>query len=101
MRRNARIDVNQPEIVAAVRKMGCTVQHLHTIGQGCPDILVGVSGINLLWEIKDGEKPPSGQRLTVDELFWHEAWRGQVAVVNSIEKAISTINWVRKSHDAR
>ena len=97
MRRAAKIDDNQPEIVEAARMMGCTVQPLHSVGKGCPDLLVGISGINDLWEVKDGAKRPSERRLTADQIIWHDAWRGcQVQVVDSVEKAIARINYVRR-----
>ena len=47
-----RVDMNQPEIVADLRGIGATVQHLHMVGKGCPDILVGFRGNNWLFEIK-------------------------------------------------
>ncbi len=96
MRRASAVDANQPEIVEAIRKMGCSVQHLHTIGQGCPDLLIGISGKNILAEIKDGSKPPSSRKLTADEIIWHGLWRGQVQIIDSIEHAIRAINWWRK-----
>jgi hypothetical protein len=102
MRRAAKVDENQPEIVAAARRMGCTVQPLHSIGQGCPDLLVGISGINDLWEVKDGKKVPSARQLTTDQLIWHDEWRGNVQVIDSVEKAIARINYVRScQHQAR
>lgn len=88
MRRAAKVDANQREIVAALRGVGCTVQHLHIVGQGCPDILVGCRGTNLLLELKDSRRPPSARKLTPDEVEWHERWRGQVAVVSSVEEAL-------------
>jgi hypothetical protein len=94
MRRAARADRNQPEIVAALRGVGATVQPLHTIGKGCPDALIGYRGRNLLFEIKDGLLVPSKQALTSDELKWHEFWHGQVCTVNSIEAAIAALNEV-------
>jgi hypothetical protein len=45
MRRIARVDKNQAEIVSALRKAGARVLHLHQHGEGCPDILVGFLGI--------------------------------------------------------
>ena len=36
MRRAAKVDANQPEIVQALRKAGCFVQPLHTVGQASP-----------------------------------------------------------------
>lgn len=91
----ARVDANQPAIVEALRKMGATVLHLHTIGKGAPDIAVGYKGKNALVEIKDGSKPPSARKLTPDEEKFHAEWRGQVTVIESVDEAIAFIqtNW--------
>ena len=96
MRRAAKVDENQAEIVAALRKVGCTVQSLAAIGNGCPDLLVGVAGKTLLMEIKDGKKVKSKQALTPDQLGWHGAWRGgALEVVDSIDSAIRMVNTTR------
>jgi hypothetical protein len=87
----ARADDNQKALVADLRSLGCSVQHLHTVGQGCPDILVGFRGRNILMEIKDGNKPPSRRRLTDDEQEWHQLWRGQVCVVKNLNEAMEAI----------
>ena len=91
MRLAARKDDNQDEIVDALRAIGATVQTLHQLGCGVPDLLVGWRGANLLLEVKDGSKPPSRRRLTKDEADWHEAWRGQVATVNSADEALELL----------
>lgn len=91
MRRAARVDANQREIVEALRRVGATVQPLHTIGSGCPDILVGYRGTNILLELKDGDKPLSRRRLTADEERWHAEWRGQVATADSVDEALQQI----------
>jgi hypothetical protein len=83
-----RVDKNQAEIVAALRAVpGVTVQDLHTVGKGCPDILVGYyrwpTRLNFLFEIKS-----PGGKLTGSEPEWHARWRGQVAVVHSAEEAL-------------
>jgi len=91
MRRAAKVDRNQNEIVDALRKIGASVQPLHAVGQGCPDILVGWRGMNTVLEIKDGSKPPSARKLTPDQVEWHEAWRGQVTVVETVEQAIEAV----------
>jgi hypothetical protein len=91
MRRAAKVDANQHEIVAALRKIGASVQPLHSVGQGCPDLLVGWRGMNTVLEIKDGKKPPSARKLTDDQVIWHEEWRGQVAVVETVEQAILAV----------
>lgn len=86
--RRARVDDNQKEIVADLRKVGCTVEHLHTVGKGVPDLLVGYAGKNHLLEVKDGNKPPSARRLTPDQELWHAGWRGNVFTVTSTADAL-------------
>jgi len=91
MRRAARVDDNQAEIVAALRKCGCTVQSLAAVGNGVPDLLVGRAGVNYLLEVKDGSKPKSARELTPDELRWLYAWRGSAAVVETVEEAMKAV----------
>lgn len=101
MRRAAKIDANQPEIIDVARRMGCTVQPLHTVGGGVPDLLVGISGVNDLWEVKDGSLVPSARRLTADQIIWHDDWRGcQVQVIDRVDKAVARINYVRSTTNA-
>jgi hypothetical protein len=52
VRRAAKVDANQREVVAALRGAGATVQLLHAVGEGCPDLLVGYRGGNYLLEVK-------------------------------------------------
>lgn len=91
MRRAAKTDANQQQIIDALRKIGASVQPLHAVGSGCPDILVGWRGMNTTLEIKDGAKPPSARKLTPDQERWHAEWRGQVAVVENVEQAIAAV----------
>lgn len=87
MRRAARTDGNQIAVVDALRHAGATVQILAAVGAGCPDLLVGYRGQNYLLEVKDGRKPPSKRRLTMDEARWVASWAGSVAIVNSVKEA--------------
>lgn len=87
----ARADENQPDIVKALRLAGAVVQHLHAVGAGCPDLLVGFGGRNYLLEVKDPSKPPSRRALTPDQVTWHGLWRGQVSVVHTPQEAIAVI----------
>jgi hypothetical protein len=89
-----RVDDNQALIVQALRQVGARVQPLHTVGHGCPDLLVGFRGVNILLEVKDGQKPASARVLTSDERAWHDQWRGQVAVVSSIDEALAAVGAV-------
>lgn len=92
MRRAAKIDANQPAIVKALRSIGATVQPLHTVGQGVPDLLVGWRGMTLLFEVKDGSKPPSERKLTPDQEKWHEDWTGgPIYVVTDVGQAVGIL----------
>ena len=87
--RAAKIDANQNEIVNALRKAGCSVQILSSVGKGCPDILVASpSGFLVLMEIKDGNKPPSARKLTPDQVEFHREWNSEIAIVLDAEQAI-------------
>ena len=91
MRIAAQIDRNQPEIVSALRRVGCSVEPLHRVGGGVPDLLVGTGGVNYLIEVKDGSKPPSARALTADQVVWHRDWRGQRVIVESVEDALAAV----------
>jgi len=91
MRRAARVDRNQAEIVVALRAGGASVQPLHAVGRGVPDLLVGWRGKNFLLELKDGTKSLSRQDLTGAELAWIRAWDGQVSVVSSADEALDVV----------
>lgn len=90
-----RIDANQNQIVKLFRDLGASVHVLSHVGQGFPDIAVGVAGRTFLFEIKDGKKPPSARRLTADEKKFHEEWRGHVGIITSVDDVIDLINRVR------
>lgn len=86
-----RVDANQQAIVAALRRVGATVQILSAVGHGCPDLLAGYRGVNTLLEVKDGSKPPSARALTPDEHDWQILWRGQVVTVMTIDEALRAV----------
>lgn len=90
-RRAAKVDANQPAIVAALRRAGASVTPLHMVGSGFPDLAVGYRGVNHLLEVKDGSKPPSARRLTDDEEEWHATWRGSVRIVSSVPEALAVL----------
>lgn len=91
MRRAARVDQNQAEIVAALRKIGARVEPMHSMGRGFPDLLVMWRGVLTLLEVKDGSKPPSQRKLTPDQIEWHAQWGECVRVVENVEQAIEAI----------
>lgn len=87
MRRSAKVDGNQAEIVAALRKVGCSVVSLATIGKGCPDLLVGHKGKNLLLEVKRG-----AGKLNDQQKEFRDAWEGDLCVVRSAEEALLLVS---------
>jgi len=91
-RQAAKIDANQPAIVDTARKLGASVQILAAVGDGCPDILVGYRNQNILCEIKDGDNPPSARKLNDKQETWHNEWRGQVCIIESVQEMIDLIS---------
>ena len=65
--RASKIDANQPEIVAALRKVGATVHSTAGVAKGFPDLTVGYKRATYLLEVKDGSKPASRRELTPAE----------------------------------
>ena len=91
MRRAAKVDDNQKDIVKALRAIGATVR-IVTQGEGIPDLLVGYRGHTVLMEVKDGDKPPSARRLTDAEQKFFDEWRGgMLAIVESVDDAIALL----------
>ena len=86
-------DKNHAEIINKLRKITqLSVFSTHTIGKGFPDIVVGYNGKNYLIEIKDGEKPKSQRKLTIDEVKFFESWNGQVDIANSFDDVLKIID---------
>jgi len=112
VRRAARIDENQSIIVEALKAAGASVVHLHQLGQGIPDILVGLPGITIVGKLSehmlklfrsiDGltihhganlliEIKMPGKDLTDDEAEFFEEYRGQCTIVFSPEEALDLV----------
>ena len=91
VRRRARTDDNQKEIVDALRKIGAEVTITSELGKGFPDIVVSYRGKWFMIEIKDGDKVPSKQKLTPEELEWHSKQHAPTYIVNSVKAAITLL----------
>ena len=82
----------QKEIVRKLRQIpGVSVKSTAATGKGFPDIICGYKKKNFLFEIKDGNKPPSARKLTPDEQKFHSEWSGQVNVCNSFDEVFEII----------
>ena len=83
-------DANHKMIIDQLRKIpGISVFSTHTIGKGFPDIVVGYKQKNYLFEIKDGAKVKSAQKLTEDEIKFHTKWTGQISIITTFEEALN------------
>lgn len=95
MRRRSKVDANQAAIVSALRKAGALVQLLHRVGEGCPDLLVCITGNLFLVEVKDGSKPPSARALTPPQVEFHARWP-----VHVLMDAETAVHWARSMRTA-
>ena len=87
----ARVDANQPAIVAALRGIGASVLHLHTL-PNCFDLLVGYRKRSFIIEIKDPTQPPSARKLTAGEAKFRDEWRGSpYHIIHTADEAIALV----------
>lgn len=91
MRRNARVDNNHAEIVAAFRKLGVSVLSLVNLGRGVPDLLVASSGVSMLVEVK----APKGKENELQK-EWAENWRGQIFMVRDVEGVLTVVRLLKE-----
>lgn len=83
-----RTDANQTAIVKTFRERDFSVLIMSSLGKGAPDIAVGKDGHTYFFEIKDGAKALSKQKLTPAEQLFFESWKGHVSILRSTEDAI-------------
>jgi len=93
VRRAARRDAGEKQIVEALEAAGCLVDRLND--PGVPDLAVyHWASRRFLWlELKDGRKPPSRRKLKPKQVTFHQRWAftGVVFVVNSAEEALAIL----------
>ena len=87
-----RLDANHGDVAKALLSIGCSVQSLAAVGLGCPDLISAKDGVNVLFEVKDGSKPPSERKLTKDERAFSGRWKGPLFTVESAEEAVLLMN---------
>lgn len=90
-------DANEPEIVEALERVGCSV---HRLAQPL-DLLVGFRLKTYLIEVKDGSKPPSARPLTKDQREFVLTWRGgETFAVRCVREALCVVGAVWCGHRA-
>lgn len=90
MRRAAKRDANEAEIVTALRAVGAAVRHISA--PGVPDLLVGYRDTNYLLEVKSTKG-----KLTDDEQTFFDEWheRGHAAIVRNVDDALRVIGAIQ------
>jgi hypothetical protein len=95
VRRYGKTDSNHSDIVAAFRKLGCSVLSLAPLGRGAPDLAVGYGGLTCLVEVKSGPKA----KLTPDQREFWDTWKGGVRLVNSLDAVMETVELLKRWRD--
>jgi hypothetical protein len=85
--RISKVDLNQKQVMCELRTFGCAVQPIHTVGHGCPDLLVSFGGRTFVVEVKS-----KGGKLTPDEQKWHDNWKAKVCIAYATEDVIKFID---------
>lgn len=81
-----RTDSNQAQIVEVLRQVGASVQSLHTLGRGVPDLLVAYQGQTFLIECKT----ETGE-LTKYQKKWINTWQAPVIIAHTADEALKGI----------
>jgi len=88
-----KVDGNQTDIVKALVKCGYSVRSMASVGDGFPDLLVGVQSLNILLEVK----MPKG-KLRAKQTAFRDGWHGQCATVTSAEDAVKMVQTIVKAN---
>jgi hypothetical protein len=84
LRRAAKVDANQSDIVDALRKIGVSVEIL-----GKPlDLLICHRGETSLMEVKN---PEGKDEYTKDQVEFIARWPGKIHVVRSVREALTAV----------
>lgn len=93
--KHGRRDANHQEIKDTFASLGCSVADTADVGNGFPDLVVGIAGVTTLVEVKT----PDGSH-TPEQVRFYGEWRGSHYTVRSREQAIELVQWVRKEMKA-
>jgi Holliday junction resolvase len=97
IRRAAKVDRNQPEIVSFFRKAGCSVAVTSSAHDGFPDLVVGFGGLTVLVEVKYGELPQSRQQLTPKQVDFFNEFKGAKTVVSTLQEAQRVVSVLKEA----
>ena len=94
LRLKARKDANQKLIEHDLCLFDdITYKDTSQLGNGFPDLEIGYHDDNYLFEVKDGDQPPSKRELTEAEKEFHKDWLGQVSIVHNVLDILYLMNY--------
>ena len=95
MRRAAKRDSNEQEIIYALLQVGATVEQLND--DALPDLVVGFRGENYLLEVKTS----TGRLTKAQAAWWAKPWNGHRAIVRDVDAALKAIglDWEEETLD--
>lgn len=91
LRRAAKVDANQPEIVEAFRRMGCSVLNISQLKRCCDIVVSKGLRATAMVEIKDGSLPKSKRQLTEGEMDFMHSWKGLYFIVESLDDVVRVV----------
>lgn len=90
MRRAARVDTVQQELVLLIRRLGGHVLHLHTVGAGCPDAVVALRrNHEPEWQTVLAEFKTRNGKLNAAQESFHAAWPGEIRVLRDADDVLA------------
>lgn len=100
--RARKIDSNQTRVVAALRRAGLSVAVTSSLGNGFPDLVVAGYSIHeknpgnktIVVELKNPDMPPSGQKLTPDEIKFMDEWCGEYLKTNNVDDILKSFGLI-------
>lgn len=95
IRRAAKIDDNQPQLVQLIRAMGVSVAITSAAHDGFTDLVLGFGGVTVLTEVKDGSKEPSRRKLTPQQQIFHGSFKGAITVIETDLQAIELVRRIK------
>lgn len=81
-----KVDSNHTLVIGALRKAGIAAKSTAMIGDGFPDIIAAMRGVQVLLEVKR-----EGEKLTRLEQAFAETWPGPVFVVTDGDQAVRVV----------
>lgn len=97
MRRAAKRDENHETVADVFRQLGCSVFETDRVGEGFPDLVVGLLGVSHLIEVKNPETHYGRKGLNDRQSAFAAAWRGSpIVVITSEDEAAAFVQNIRR-----